>query len=246
MSGRATALKAAVAVGALLAVVWASALPGQGSLQIAADAASAAKWDDANAALVPPSPAVRSAVNLRDDGVLHELRGDHSGAIASWRAAHLLRPRDPDLIHDLTLVRGKLEKGVPDPVAPPRAWMEVLSPIEVGLAALGAWIVASVLAWRAHRGTTDARVAVAAALIATGIAAPAVDGLWLLQSTTVGVVRREVSVREVPDLHAAEHHTLPEGAEVRVLSTSGDFLLIEDGRGRRGWAVAASLALPPP
>jgi hypothetical protein len=87
---------------------------------------------------------------------------------------------------------------------------------------------------------------VAAAVLAACVTAPAVDGLWRFQSTQVGVVRREVSVREVPDLHAAEHHTLPEGAEVRVLSTSGDFLLVEDGRGRRGWASAASLALPPP
>lgn len=245
MSRRAVALRVIAAAAVLLGLAWAAGQPGQGALKIAADAAAEARWDDATTALVAPPPAVRSAVNLRDDGVLHELRGDHSGALASWRAAHVLRPRDPDVIHDLTLVRGKLEKGVPDPVAAPRAWMEVISPIELGLLALGAWILTSTLAWRAHRGVSDVRAAVAAALVATLIAVPAIDGCWRMQSTSVAVVRREVSVREVPDLHAAEHHTLPEGAEVRVLSTSGDFLLVEDGRGRRGWAVTASLALPP-
>lgn len=245
MSGRSTAMKAGAALVVLLGLVAATTLPGRGALHTAVDAATAARWEDAEAALVPSSPAVRSALNLRDLGTLHALQGHNADALAAWRAAHLLSPRDADVIHDLTLVRSQLGKGVPEPVAPPRAWMEVLSPSELALLACAAWFVTSVLAWRAHRGQADARVAVVAGVLATALAAPALDGLWRAAATTFGVVRTEVSVREVPDPQAAVHHTLPVGAEVYVLSQQGDFALVEDGRGRRGWAVAASVATAP-
>lgn len=245
MTARTTALRAGATLALLVLFAWLSQLPGQASLQVAADAAAQARWDDALRALEPPAPAVRSGVALRDDGVLHALRGDPPGALAAWRAARLTLPRDPDLVHDLAVVRAQLGKDVPDPVGPPRAWMEIVSPLELGLLALVAWITASVLAWRAHRGDGHGRTAIAAAVLAAALAAPAIDGCLVMVSTGIGVTRDEAPVREVPDLYAAEHHLLPAGAEVRVLSARGDFVLVEDGRGRRGWVVSGAVAQAP-
>lgn len=245
MNRRTATLRALAAATVLGALVWGSQQPGQGSLRQATDAIATARWDEAAQALTPPAPAVRSSVALRDLGVLHELRGDHAGAISAWRAARVTRPRDPDLVHDLGVVRAGLGKDVPDPIGPPRGWMEVISPIELGVLALAAWLAASALAWRAHRGQGRGRSAQIAAALATALAVPAVDGCWLMEATAVGVARSELSVRDVPDLHAVEHHALPEGTEVRIVATRGDFVLVEDSRGRRGWAVSAAVAQPP-
>jgi hypothetical protein len=49
------------------------------------------------------------------------------------------------------------------------------------------------------------------------------------------VVDQEAMVRDTPSADGGERHRLPPGSEVWILRSVGDFHLLVDGRGRRGW-----------
>ncbi|MEQ1507968.1 MAG: hypothetical protein ABMB14_37415, partial [Myxococcota bacterium] len=54
---------------------------------------------------------------------------------------------------------------------------------------------------------------------------------------------QEIVLRDAPNVNAGERLRLPPGTEIRVVRRSGGFLLIEDGRARRGWVPSNGVAL---
>jgi hypothetical protein len=52
-----------------------------------------------------------------------------------------------------------------------------------------------------------------------------------------------VRVRDAAAVDAGERFTLPAGTEVLVERADGAFLLVADGRGRRGWIPANAVVI---
>lgn len=234
------------AVVLVLAAWLGTRLLGASEVASATTAAQAERWDDAVAALSAPSSLPPSVTNLVDRGVIHYRRGDLPRALAAWRAARELAPRDPDLVHDLALARSELPPGLPPPVGPRLAWMELITPGEVGLLALLAWIAAGAAtsAWR--REGEGLPIALVAAAVAATLSGAALAGRHAHLTEPPGVVLEEAVARDAADLQAGQRFLLPAGAEVRAEARRGLFLRVVDGEGRRGWVFAESVDVADP
>jgi hypothetical protein len=175
-----------------------------------------------------------SGVLAYDVGTALYRKGDLPRAIAWLRAAARLRPRDGNVHHNLSLARADLGVGIPEPVGPRAVWMAVVTPWELGLVGVLVAAVGSGLVAFRRRGPG------AVWLVAGGIAGGV--GIWggreLAQHPVAVVVEGDVPVRDAPVIEAGERFSLPAGAEVRIERARGPFLLLEDGRGRRGWVPA--------
>lgn len=227
-----------------LALAGLSRLPGRGSVAAALDADGRGAFTEAADLLHDAGGSSPSVTALHDAGVVAHHAGDVPRALAVWRRAQLLSPRDPDLAHNLALTRTGLDADVPPPVDAPRRWMAVVSPAELGLVALGLWVATSalsVVAWR--RAAPDGRrLRVGLGVIAALVSVPAIDGACALNTSPVAVVTSVAVVREAPDDSAPEEHSLPAGTEVRVVDQAGPFVRVLDGRARTGWVLASLLA----
>jgi len=165
-------------------------------------------------------------------------KGDIPRAIAWWRSAALLAPRDSDIHHNLAFGRSQL-KGVPEPAA--LGWRGVLTPGEVGFL-----------------GLIGAISAVAGVMISGRLRVPrwpwfllAVGGLAVSWVAHVGwrdsqerplavVVEAAVGVRPDPMAEAQVEFELPAGSELQVRAEQGAFLLVETGDAQRGWIPRGS------
>lgn len=170
-------------------------------------------------------------------------KGDLPRAVACYRAAQRLRPRDGNVHHNLALARSEL-RGVPEPPGPTPGWTALMTAGELGLLgviATGAGSAAAVV-WRRRR--VSGMAALAAALVVGGLAATGVA--WSAGSGpgVAVVVDQALVLRDAPRPEAGARDALPPGSEVRVLNRSGDFLLVEDGRARRGWVPRNAVFAP--
>ena len=199
------------------------------------DAAIAA-WETARAGGAQPSGVIEY-----DLGVAWYRKGDLPRSIARFRAAERLRPRDGNVQHDLALARSGLG-AVPPPVGAEAAWMRVVTAGELGVIGLLTTALGSLLLVVARRRAP----AVGASFLVGGLATSGL-AVWGLRAEAdhpvAVVVEPEVVLRDAASADGAERLRLPAGAEVRVVRPYGDFLLIEDGRGRRGWAPSNALDL---
>ena len=222
----------------LLAVVLCVAGP-------VADGAAAmdeGQLDDAIAVWEPVASAGGSGVVLYDLGLAWHLKGEPARALAYWRAAGALRPRDANIHHNLAVVRSELGGAVPVPVGPAMGWMGILSVTELGLLGLLCTAVGSMgaLAWRKGRSQAMGTVALmfaASGLVAGGLA---VSG-WRAQHPVLVVVAEAAVARDAADVQAGVRFSLPTGTELSELRRSGPFVLVEDGGGRRGWVAGAAV-----
>ncbi|MCB9663132.1 MAG: SH3 domain-containing protein [Alphaproteobacteria bacterium] len=231
----------------LLVVAWLGLRQlGAGQVRAAAAAVEAEQWDEAVTALSTPSGLPPSATALHDLGVVHYRRGDLPRALAAWRAARELAPRDGDLVHDLALARSELPPGVPEPVGPVHAWMELVTPGEVGVLALLAWLATSVAAHAWRRRGQPLAPALGGLGVAVLLTVVALQGRDARLTRPPGVALEEVLVRDAPSVDAGERFVLPAGTELRAEASRGPFLLVLDGKGRRGWVVADAVDLPDP
>lgn len=169
-------------------------------------------------------------------GVAYYRAGDLPRAIAELRGASRLRPRDANVQHNLALARSGLQ-GVPPPVTAP-GWTLIVTAGELGLVALLITAVGSALVWGARaRGAGAALLAGGLGLGAFAARASADED----QHPIGVVVDGEAVLRDAADINSGERLRLPPGAEVRVERSLGDFVLVQDGRGRRGWAPANAI-----
>lgn len=200
-----------------------------------------AAWEAAGA-----DGAQRSGVVEYDLGVAYWRKGDLPRSIARLRAAERLRPRDGHVQHNLALARSGLE-GVPVPVGPAAVWMQVLAPGEVGLLGLFVTLLGStvlVAGARSARWRARGAVVLGVGLLLGGL------GAWGVAEhgahPVAVVVDQDAVLRDGASVGAGERFRLSPGAEVRVVRSAGDFLLVEDGRGRRGWAARSAVDVTAP
>ena len=168
-----------------------------------------------------------SGVLLYDLGNAFWRKGDAARAIACWRAARQLRPRDGAISHNLALVRSLIE-GVPEPVGEASPWLEVVTPGELGLFGTIALAAASAGAvWRRRAGYDPEKTLT----WVTPWAVLAVFGLLLGGLGVVGwQAQRNEPVAVVVDTDAVVRDAAREDA----------------GDGRRGWVAEGVLQIASP
>jgi hypothetical protein len=209
-----------------------------------ADAFEDGRLDEAVAIWEEAMGGAPSGVLLYNLGTAWYRKGDPPRAVAYLRAAQRLRPRDGSVHHNLALARSELDR-VPPPAEGPVAWSLVVTPGELGLLAvlltgLGSLLLAGGVRQRSWTGA-------GAASWGLGIALGSVAsiGAYRLEAHPIGVVvDAPVALRDAASLQGRPRHDLPVGSEVRVERRYGGFLLVEDGRGRRGWVPDGGVVVP--
>jgi hypothetical protein len=199
------------------------------------DAAIAA-WEAVRADGAQPSGVVEY-----DLGVAWYRKGDMPRSISRFRAAERLRPRDSDVQHDLALARSELG-AVPQPVGAEATWMRIVTAGELGVIGFLATVVGSAILLLAPRRLRPH----GGAFLVGGLGLGAL-GSWGLAAEArhpvAVVVDQEVVLRDSASIDGAERLRLPPGTEVRVVRAADAFLLVEDGKGRRGWAPTNAVDL---
>jgi len=165
--------------------------------------------------------------------------GQIGRAIAVYREAQQITPRDPDLRANLQFARNQ----VPSPTVSPSRWQRWLSRLTLNewtlLAAGAVWLwmfLLALLQWRPTlrpvlRGYVLS-LALIAALLCVCVAAAVRD--THLAATAI-VVTREASVRYTPLPESASAFTVHDGAELAVLDHKDDWLQVSAGPRRIGW-----------
>jgi tetratricopeptide (TPR) repeat protein len=165
--------------------------------------------------------------------------GQIGRAIAAYRQAQRITPRDPDLRANLQFARNQ----TPSPTLPPsrwQRWMGRLTLNEWTLLASGAvWLWLGLLAalqWRpALRPVLRTYVyslAVLVVLLCASVVAALREGRFV---RTAVVVSREASVRYGPLAESPTAFTVHDGAELRVLDQKDEWLQVNAGPRRIGW-----------
>ena len=205
-------------------------------------AGAISRWEAVRA-----SGAASSAL-LYNLGCLYQRQGDLPGAIAAWREAWEIDPRDADIAHNLALARGEL-KGAPDPVGPAAAWMEIVTPSELGF--LGAMLLAlgsgaALLRKPASRRDPAYAVSLASIVVGGWLSVAAAHGFAEAERHPVAVLRRVGSLRTDALTDAEIAFSLPAGTEVSVRVERSGLLGVEAGDGRQGWVAREALILVSP
>jgi tetratricopeptide (TPR) repeat protein len=183
-------------------------------------------------------------------GTAYFRAGQPGRALYALRHAERLAPRDPDIRANLASVR-RAVSGRED--AGPRGLEAVLGRLTLDewgvLAAATLWLWLGVLGlgqwfprWRASlRGAGGL-------LLASWLAAMACLGgaVYFQQMQRVAIVaQKDVQARLAPYDVSKPVWSLPEGAEVRVMSENQEWLEIRDDRGRAGWLKRDQVLLWP-
>lgn len=192
-----------------------------------------------------------SGVLLYDLGDAQYRKGDVGQAIAAWRGARDRRPRDGAAAHNLALARASLV-GVPEPVPMYAAWMEVVTPGELG--AIGAILLAigsigGLYRARARhlpdaedRPLTWATTWAAPWTCGALIGAVAIEGRYAEEPVAV-VIEAGVPLRAEPVAEAASKGELPAGTEVTVERHAGPFVRVRAADDRWGWVAEEALSV---
>jgi tetratricopeptide (TPR) repeat protein len=168
-------------------------------------------------------------------------------AIAAYRQAERLKPRDPDVRANLQFARNQVQ-GPTLPLGRWQRWLARLSLDEwTVLAAAVAWLLFLLLALRQWRPALKASlrtavlaVAVAAVLLGACLAA----ALYQARSVhLVIVVKPEAVVRWGWLEGSKEAFTVHDGAELKVLDQNGQWLQVSAGPLRLGWLPREQVVL---
>lgn len=165
--------------------------------------------------------------------------GQIGRAIAAYRQAEALTPRDPDVRANLQFARAQ----VAGPTVRANLLQRALGTLTLnewaGLGTAALWVTFLLLAWRQIRPSlaTTLRnwtLLTGATTLVLGIAV----ALAFLQNpgrATVIVSARETSVRTGPFDESPSAFTANDGAELRLLDRKDDWLQVTDGTRRIGW-----------
>ena len=182
----------------------------------------------------------RSAAIYFNLGTAAAKAGQMGRAIAAYREAERLAPRDSDLRANLQFIRKKVNGEDRSPLAPWRTWFTLLTLNEwTGLTAAAFWILFLLLAAREFRPAlkNSLRGCVFAAgagtlLLAAGLAVSAAE---IFSARPAVVIAREAVVRYGPLEESQMARQLPDGSEVLILDEKEIWLEIRDAAGRTGW-----------
>lgn len=165
--------------------------------------------------------------------------GQIGKAIAAYRAAESIAPRDPDLRANLQFALNRIQGPTLKP-----SWLERnLGRVSLNewtfAAMLGVWSVFALLVVRQIRpGLRPVLRGWTWGVAAISIIFLSLTGLALSQqkSGAVAIVTQpDVTVRNSPLEEAPSSFTVHDGAELRVLDHKDDWLQISDGGQRYGW-----------
>jgi tetratricopeptide (TPR) repeat protein len=181
---------------------------------------------------------VSSAIYFNQGNALFK-SGQKGRAIAAYRQAAKLSPRDPDVRANLQFARNQASDGG-GAASPTGAWIERLTLNEwTLLASLATTVLFALLIvrqlWPGLRETlrTYTLVAGAGALLLAALLGISVHREYSLQPSVVVVP--EAVARRGPFDESQTAFTARDGAELMVLDAKGEWLQVSDGAGRTGW-----------
>ncbi len=175
--------------------------------------------------------------------------GQTGRAIAAYRQAADVLPRDPDLRTNLKFAR----EQVAGPTLRPRWWERALGTLSLNewsrLSAAAFWLWLGLLALRQARPALRRALrgwTLAAALVALLLGALLAYNLRVrLAEQTAIVVARDVPVRNGPFEESPTAFTVQDGAEMRVLDRKNDWLQVTTGARRIGWVARQHVLVTP-
>jgi tetratricopeptide (TPR) repeat protein len=175
--------------------------------------------------------------------------GQPGHAIAAYRRAELLAPRDDEVRANLDFVR----KQVAGPTLRENRWEDwlgVLTLNEWAVLATGAFWLTFILfavrqirpAWRSRLRSLTAGVVIATLLSCVGLGAA--TAIHFTQQTAV-VVEPEAIARSGPFTEAQDVFKVHNGVELAVLNRRENWLQVSDGAGNIGWLPAKQVEILP-
>jgi tetratricopeptide (TPR) repeat protein len=182
-----------------------------------------------------------------------EFKSGHPGAaIAAYRRAALLSPRDAEVRANLAFVRSQVQGAT---VRESRwssvaGWLGQLTLNEwTLLAATAFWLTFVLLAARQIRPALGPKLKSATSLFAAlTVWSGVVLGLQAAEhfsKQTAVVVSPEVTARSGPFDEAQSAFTVHDGAELAVMDRHGDWLQVADGTGKIGWLPVSQVGVLP-
>jgi len=179
-----------------------------------------------------------------------EFKAGHSGAaIAAYRQAALLAPRDAEIRANLAFVRGQIT-GATVRESLWQSWLGQLTLNEwAWLTATTFWLTFILLATRQIRPAFRAKLKgaiwllVALTVLSGAALALQVNGHFFKQ--TAVVIMEEATARSGPFDEAQSAFTTHDGAELAVMDRHGNWLQVIDGQGKIGWLQMKQVEILP-
>jgi tetratricopeptide (TPR) repeat protein len=174
--------------------------------------------------------------------------GQVGRAIAAYRQAQLLTPRDPDVRANLQFARNQVQ----GPTLPSTAWQRWSGRLSVNewtfLAAVSLWLFLLLLAalqWRPRLARPLRNGALALGLATLLLCSCLGAIVYENQSNRIAVVSAPEAVVRVGPLDTAPNaFTVHDGAELRVLDQREDWLQVTTGPQRNGWIQRQQVLVP--
>jgi len=175
--------------------------------------------------------------------------GNLGKAIAAYRQAALLAPRDAEIRANLQFVRNQVQGST----IHENHWQTWLGQLTLNewtlLAATAFWLTFVLLAARQIRPALGAKLKSATKLFAiltilSGTALGLQSSGYFSRQTAV-VVLPEVTARSGPFDEAQSAFTTRDGAELAVMDRHGDWLQVADGEGKIGWLAVKQVEVLP-
>jgi tetratricopeptide (TPR) repeat protein len=175
--------------------------------------------------------------------------GQIGSAIAAYRQAEQLTPRDPDLRANLRFAQNR----VTGPTLKTSAWQRGLGTLSLRewtwVAVAGFWITFGLLIARQLKPALAARLKMWTWLsAAVSVVLFVLVGLaWSQQRAgrVLIITATEVTVRNSPFDEAPSSFTANDGAELRVLDQKDDWLQVTDDANRFGWVKRSATSWTP-
>ena len=174
--------------------------------------------------------------------------GQIGRAIAAYRQAEQITPRDPDLRANLQFARNQTAA----PTMSPSRWQRWLGRLTLNewtvLAAVALWLwllLLAILQWRPNLRLVLRTYVFSLAVLAALLCACAVSALHESRSTRIAIViAHEATVRYGPLAESPAAFTVQDGAELRVLDQKDEWLQVSAGARRTGWLRRDQTILP--
>lgn len=168
--------------------------------------------------------------------------GEPGRAVAAWRQAHRLAPRDAGVRQALSQAREKLGTNGVHPLGWATGWLrdEEWALLAL-LASAGLGLAMVRRRWSMSAGTGSLALAVALQVLFGGGWVAALLGRQF--SADAVVILRDVSAVQAPVPEARPVRPMANGTEVRVLRTHGDWMEVAVDGSRVGWLPRSALAM---
>ena len=174
--------------------------------------------------------------------------GQIGRAIAAYRQAQQIAPRDPDLRANLQFARNQ----TPSPTLPPSRWQRWMGRLTLNewtvLAAGAVWLwlgLLAVLQWRPALRPILRTYVYSLAVLVVLLGACVIAALREARFVrTAVVVSHEATVRYGPLAESPTAFTVHDGAELRVLDQKDEWLQVSAGPRRIGWLRRDQAVLP--